>query len=103
MTLTIGKSQLASTSNVSGPRIRPPSLSTLLLRAAERNRGPGAVSSVARNDAVHFIIVVAIIVLLAIAATIAAATVIMCASQGGVLSSYFSLDPWTIRIDCVRI
>jgi uncharacterized RDD family membrane protein YckC len=56
-----------------------------------------------RNDAVHFIIVIAIVVLLAIAVTITAAAIILCANAGGVLSTVISLDPWTVKIDCVRI
>jgi hypothetical protein len=61
------------------------------------------VDELRRNNAIHIIIVIAIIVLLAIAASLVTAAIILCAQRGGVLNFVVQLNPWQVKVDCVKL
>lgn len=97
MTLTLApRSTRSAPAPVPGRAPRPPHPALIGAR-------PANAPLARRNDAGHFFIVIAVILLLAIAATVVAAAIILCANAGGVLNTVISLDPWTVKIDCVRL
>lgn len=56
-----------------------------------------------RNNVIHIIFIIAIAVLLLLAASLVAAAIILCAQHGGVLNFLVKLDPWTVKVDCVKL